>query len=95
MQASRRDGADRERGHSGAARRLLAQREAAVKDLVAATAKCELRKAMSAETCAGLIRLVSAVAAAGRAQGDGARAARHRADLSAAMEDCATSVPCW
>ena len=56
-----------------------------------------LRGAMSPETCAGLNRLVSAVAAAGRSgRGkDGARAARHRADLASAMSDCASAVPCW
>ena len=84
-------------GESAATQRLLAQRDASVQALVAAVAKEALREAMSAETCAGLIRLVSAVAAAGRAEGDqtAPRARRLKADLAAAMEDCANAVPCW
>jgi hypothetical protein len=51
-------------GAAGAVRRLLGQRHAAVQELVVAVAQYALRRAMSAETCAGLVRLVSAVAAA-------------------------------
>ena len=75
--------------------RLLAQKEIAVKQLCAAAAKVALRKKLSPESMAGLIRLVSAVSSAGSAQGDGARATRHREDLAAAMQSCASSVPCW
>ena len=41
------------------------------------------------------MRLVSAVAQAGAAQGDGARSARYRADLAAALLECAAAIPCW
>lgn len=84
-----------DRGAPGAAQRLLSQRHAVVETLVAAVAKHALREAMSAETCAGLVRLVSAVAAAGSSRGDGERADRYRGDLTAAMNDCASAVPCW
>ena len=55
---------ERERGSENgalAAQRLLIQRDAIVRSLVAAVAKEALRKEMSDETSAGLIRLVSAV----------------------------------
>lgn len=55
---------ERERGSQNgalAAQRLLKQRNAVVRQLVAAVAKEALREVMSEETCAGLIRLVSAV----------------------------------
>ena len=41
------------------------------------------------------MRLVSAVAQAGAAQGDGARSARYRQDLASALLDCASAIPCW
>ena len=41
------------------------QRDAIIREYVAAKAKEALRENMSEETCAGLIRLVSAVSAAG------------------------------
>jgi len=86
----------RETGDKRTIHRLMQQRDACVKLLVAAVAKAELKAAMTSDTCAGLLRLVSAVSAAGRSsQNDGLRAARHRADLASAMESCAESVPCW
>ena len=78
------------------ARRLLEQKDQVVQDLVAAVAKHSLREAMSSEMCAGLVRLVTAVSAAGSSMNnDGARAARYRSDLAKAMADCASAVPCW
>mmetsp|Transcript_21893 Transcript_21893/g.60913 ORF Transcript_21893/g.60913 Transcript_21893/m.60913 type:complete len:1081 (+) Transcript_21893:3-3245(+) len=83
------------RAAGGAAQRRLLEREAAVCTLVAAAAKQALRAAMSAETCAGLMRLVSAVSNSGSVGADSARSARYRADLASALTDCAASVPCW
>jgi hypothetical protein len=73
----------------------MVEREAAVCALVAAAAKQALRAAMSPETCAGLMRLVSAVSNSGGVGPDSARSARYRADLASALTDCAASVPCW
>ena len=95
MRKDHRAIAGRDTGSAGAIQRLLGQRRTAVEALVVAVAKHALRQVMSAETCAGLVRLVSAVAAAGAAHGDGERASRYRADLTAAMNDCASAVPCW
>ncbi|KAH8062656.1 hypothetical protein JL722_3583 [Aureococcus anophagefferens] len=85
-------------GRAGAGRRLLARRDDAVRSLVAAVARHALRGAMAPETCAALVRLVSAVAAAGATAGgskESVRAARHREDLASAMADCSDAVPCW
>lgn len=85
----------RETGDKKVIHRLMKQRDACVKHLVAAVAKAELRSAMTPETSAGLLRLVSAVASAGRTQTDSLRSQRHRADVAAAMADCAMAVPIW
>jgi hypothetical protein len=52
---------------------VVVQRDAVVRSLVAAVAKEALRGAMSEETCAGLIRLVSAVVRQGERQTASAR----------------------
>ena len=82
------------RATGGAARRLLDEREQTVCELVSASAKQALREKMSAEMCASLQRLVSAVSNAG-VGADTVRAARYRADLASALEGCAHTVPCW
>lgn len=92
-QAQQRE--DRRRHRADAARRLLAQRETVVRDLVCAVAKAALQSAMSPELCAALVRLVSAVAAASGISESSVRAARLRADLSAAVNDCASAIPVW
>ncbi|KAH8095962.1 hypothetical protein JL720_3299 [Aureococcus anophagefferens] len=81
---------------AAAVRKALARRR--VRSLVAAVARHALRGAMAPETCAALVRLVSAVAAAGATAGgskESVRAARHREDLASAMADCSDAVPCW
>ena len=93
MRREHRSIAGTDNGNGAAAQRLLGQRMQAVEALVAAVAKHALRQSMSPEMCAGLVRLVSAVAAAGAAHGDSDRAHRYRADLTAAMNDCASAVP--
>jgi len=95
LQAAEARGTRAARAAGGAAQRLMLEREAAVCALVAAAAKQALRAAMSPETCAGLMRLVSAVSQSGGASADSARSARYRCDLAAALTDCASSVPCW
>ena len=82
------------RATGGAARRLLDEREQTVCELVSASAKQALREKMSAEMCASLQRLVSAVSNAG-VGADTVRSARYRADLASALEGCAHTVPCW
>ena len=71
-------------------------------ELVAASAKRALRRGMSAETCASLQRLVSAVSntapsssSAGGGGNDSGRSARYRQDLANALEGCASTIPCW
>jgi hypothetical protein len=54
-----------ERGDKRVIHRLMEQKEACVKLLVAAVAKAEIRKSMTPERCAGLLRFLSAVAVAG------------------------------
>ena len=83
------------RANGTTVRALIDERETTVCQLVAAAAKQALRASMSPETCANLQRLVSAVSNAGSSGADSAKAARYRADLAAALEGCAYTIPCW
>lgn len=89
------EGDDDSRRYHTTPRQLVAQREVVMRELVCAIAKSALRSSMSPETCAALVRLVSAVSAASGVSENSVRASRLKSDLAAAMADCSAAVPVW